>query len=51
MLRSKQTGFDHHSVKPIEPRTLTSLLASLHPSRARAASENVIHFPQRKIAD
>ncbi len=49
--RSKQAGFDHHIVKPIEPRTLTGLLASLRPSHARATSENVVKFPQRKIAD
>ncbi|HEV3239072.1 MAG TPA: response regulator [Casimicrobiaceae bacterium] len=50
-LRSKQAGFDHHIVKPIEPRVLTSLLAALRPSHARTASENVVNFPQRKVAD
>jgi CheY-like chemotaxis protein len=29
--RSKQAGFDHHLVKPLDPDTLTTLLASLKP--------------------
>ena len=50
-LRSKQAGFDHHVVKPIEPSVLTGLLASLRSPRGKASSENVIDFPQGKIAD
>jgi signal transduction histidine kinase len=49
--RSKQAGFDHHIVKPIEPSVLTALLASLRVSRAGASSENVVSFPQRKTGD
>jgi signal transduction histidine kinase/CheY-like chemotaxis protein len=30
--RSKQAGFDHHLVKPLDPDTLTTLLASLQPA-------------------
>jgi signal transduction histidine kinase/CheY-like chemotaxis protein len=48
-LRSRQAGFDHHIIKPIELSTLTGLLVSLRSSRARA--ENIISFPQRKIAE
>ena len=48
-LRSRQAGFDHHIIKPIELSTLTGLLVSLRSSSARA--ENVISFPQRKIAE
>lgn len=50
-LRSKKAGFDHHIVKPIEPCALARLLASLHPSRASLASENVVSFPQRKAIE
>lgn len=50
-LRSKEAGFDHHIVKPIEPCALTGLLASLHSSRTGASSENVVSFPQRKAAE
>jgi len=49
--RSKQAGFDHHIVKPIEPSVLTGLLASLRISRAGMSTENVLNFPQRKTAD
>jgi CheY-like chemotaxis protein len=28
--RSKEAGFDHHLVKPVDPRMLLQLLASLH---------------------
>ena len=45
-LRSKQAGFDHHIVKPIEPSALIGLLASL-----RSPSENVVSFPRRKTAE
>jgi signal transduction histidine kinase/CheY-like chemotaxis protein len=48
-LRSRQAGFDHHIIKPIELSTLTGLLVSLRSVRAR--TENVITFPQRKIAE
>ena len=48
-LRSRQAGFDHHIIKPIELSTLIGLLVSLRSSRARA--ENIISFPQRKIAE
>ena len=49
--RSKQAGFDHHIVKPIEPSVLTGLLASLRISRAGTSTENVVNFPQRRTAD
>jgi signal transduction histidine kinase/DNA-binding response OmpR family regulator len=49
--RSKQAGFDHHIVKPIEPSVLTGLLSSLRSSRAAPSNENVLSFPQRKTAD
>lgn len=32
--RSKEAGFDHHLVKPVDPNTLNSLLARLLPNRA-----------------
>ncbi len=50
-LRSKQAGFDHHIIKPIELSTLTDLLVSLRSPGTRAATENVISFPQRRTAD
>jgi signal transduction histidine kinase/ActR/RegA family two-component response regulator len=34
---SKQAGFDHHLVKPVDPDTLTRLLASVHPVMAQSA--------------
>jgi signal transduction histidine kinase/PleD family two-component response regulator len=49
-LRSKQAGFDHHIIKPIELDALTSLLASLRSSGAQT-SRNVVSFPQRKVAE
>jgi CheY-like chemotaxis protein len=50
-LRSKQAGFDHHIVKPIEPGMLAALVASLRSSRANTSGENVLSFRQRKIAE
>lgn len=50
-LRSKQAGFDHHIVKPIEPSMLTGLLASLRSSRTDKPVDNVLSFPQRKIGE
>ena len=39
-LRSKRAGFDYHIVKPIEPKALTGLLASLWSGRRTAAAED-----------
>jgi signal transduction histidine kinase/PleD family two-component response regulator len=50
-LRSKQAGFDHHIIKPIELDALTSLLASLRSSDTQISSRNVVSFPQRKVAE
>jgi signal transduction histidine kinase/DNA-binding response OmpR family regulator len=50
-LRSRQAGFDHHIVKPIEPAMLTGLLASLRSHRVGTSPENVFRFPRRKSAD
>jgi signal transduction histidine kinase/DNA-binding response OmpR family regulator len=50
-LRSKQAGFDHHIVKPIEPNILTGLLASLRSPRTGPSPDNVVSFPQRKTAE
>jgi signal transduction histidine kinase/DNA-binding response OmpR family regulator len=50
-LRSRQAGFDHHIVKPIEPAVLTGLLASLRSHRVDTSPENVVRFPRRKNAD
>lgn len=49
--RSKQAGFDHHIVKPIEPSVLTGLLASLRSSQTDASCDNVVTLRQRKIAE
>jgi CheY-like chemotaxis protein len=43
--RSKQAGFDHHVVKPIDPTVLTQLLASALDSRQSAAAETALTFP------
>ncbi len=50
-LRSRQAGFDHHIVKPIEPAVLTGLLASLRSYRVGPSPENVVSFPRRKTSD
>ena len=39
-LRSKRAGFDYHIVKPIEPKALTGLLASLWSGLRTAAAED-----------
>jgi CheY-like chemotaxis protein len=50
-LQSQQSGFDYHIVKPIDPPVLTRLLASLWSHRGASATENVVSFPQRKMAE
>jgi len=47
-VRSRNAGFDHHIVKPIDPGVLTELLASLRLSRQSGAPENVVRFPAQK---
>jgi signal transduction histidine kinase/ActR/RegA family two-component response regulator len=44
--RSREAGFDHHLVKPIDPAVLLRLLASL--SRPGAAGSNVVALAQRR---
>ncbi len=47
-MRSRNAGFDHHIVKPIDPAVLTELLASLRSSRQSGSPENVVPFPAQK---
>jgi len=47
-MRSRNAGFDHHIVKPIDPTVLTELLASMRLSRQSGAPENVVRFPAQK---
>ena len=47
-LRSRQAGFDHHIVKPIDPAVLDGLLAAYS---SRHAAANVVSFPLRKTAE
>ena len=49
-LRSRQAGFDHHIVKPIDPAVLDGLLAAFS-SQHEAATANVLNFPLRKTAE
>jgi PAS domain S-box-containing protein len=37
--RTREAGFDHHLVKPLDPQVLGKLLADLQPRRASAAEE------------
>jgi signal transduction histidine kinase/DNA-binding response OmpR family regulator len=46
--RSRNAGFDHHIVKPIDPAQLAELLASMRSSRQSASPENVVRFPAQK---
>jgi len=50
-VRSKDSGFDHHIVKPVDPPHLIGLLQSLAAQRVTVPSPNVLTFPQRRQAE
>ena len=46
--RSRQTGFDQHLVKPVDPVAITELLATGRQSDARSGPGNVVAFQKNR---
>ena len=46
--RSRQTGFDHHLVKPVDPVAITELLEAERKADARSPPGNVVAFQKNR---